>query len=778
MSFNDILKADSVSWFDCLDQTIDNTFSVLRDNKFYRPVELAGVKGAAAGFYQFESGKDDPEHCFGCLLGQEKGTGRKSWLFIEGAQDISRHVILQSKDDLQRFKYLTSSLSFAGMSFRQHAKRLDKVLTALQMIKTNPFTNDPSKAARIAGLMIGYAHERVAYLKKSFETGYRPKIEGGLLSRFKGGVQSIKCIRIIDQAGELENYSASLVEWFKRFARLEGMTNPAFYTLQKMNPYSILTRPGLSFIIKNKLEFLSTIEYDEDEQTVRFCLFNDFADFAAVVNRKMPGQASAAARKQITAKSEMVVCGMMIPSIIQWLEKIAAHPFVDDPRKAAEFARRALLFVANEMIRMLGEPKLWDEFFSSLATEKRSLIRIPGSEPQNVREMRWMIDNQSLLFHTRVGRFLVENSWTEAKPAIPENPLEERSERASNENMQVTVLKQKLAAVKSEARQNSKEVARLSAKIKVNSEQIEQSENARKKLIEELASLQQKNIDKTEQYEQLKCEVDGILQENLSLGEDKERHLDMIKEQKRRIAELEATVEALLGKGNINKVLKDQLADLCKLRKTLQNTTAELEKVKTEKDLAEETIRKLSQSYAERQQEAAAGRNQLDERKKVSATCDQQIDAGKGNIAGLLRPLIFWEPMSATDSLKLIETIFPDRVTILEPAWVSAAAIDSNFSQGKELAKTLFLLATDYLEAYLESGDVKARTVFGTKYSSQESERVKKDPKLVRERTFEGILMQRHLKIGYAERLYFKVDSTSKKVIIGYCGAHLSIVSR
>ena len=778
MSFNDILKADSVSWFDSLGQTIDNTFSVLRDNKFYRPVELASVKGAAAGFYQFESGKDDPEHCFGCLLGQEKGTGRKSWLFIEGAQDISRHVILPSKEDLQRFKYLTSSLSFAGVSFRQHAKRLDKVLTALQMIKTNPFTNDPSKAARIAGLMIGYAHERVAYLKKSFETGYRPKIEGGLLSRFKGGVQSIKCIRIIDQAGELENYSASLVEWFKRFARLEGMTNPAFYTLQKMNPYSILTRPGLSFIIKNKLEFLSTIEYDEDEQTVRFCLFNDFADFAAVVNRKMPGQASAAARKQITAKSEMVVCGLMIPSIIQWLEKIAAHPFVDDPQKAAEFARRVLLFVANEMIRMLGEPKLWDEFFSSLATEKRSLIRIPGSEPQNVREMRWMIDNQSLLFHTRVGRFLVENSWTEAKPAVPENPLEERSERVSHENMQVTVLKQKLAAVKSEARQNSKEVARLSAKIKVNSEQIEQSENARKKLIEELASLQQKNIDKTEQYEQLKCEVDGILQENLSLGEDKERQLNVIEEQKRRIAELEATVEALLGKSDVNKVLKNQLSDLHELSKALQNTTAELEQTRAEKEQAEESVRKLSLSYAELQKEAAAGRSRLDALQKASAGSDSENAAGKSNITDLLRPLIFGESMSATDSLKLIEAMFPDRVAMLESAWESATAIDSNFSQGRELTKTLFLLATEYLDAYLEAGDVKARTVFGAKYASQESDRVTRDSKLVRERTFGGVVMQQHLKIGYAERLYFKVDAASEKVIIGYCGAHLPIVSR
>lgn len=778
MIFEDVLKANSVTWFDNLDQSIDDTFLVLLDNKFYRPVELVSVKGAAAGFFQLESGKEDPEHCFGCLLGQEKGTGRKSWLFIEGAKDIARHVILPSKEDLQQFKYVTDSLSFAGESFRQHAKRLDKVLNALQLIKANPFTNDPTKAACIAGRMIGYAHQRVAYLRQSFRNGYRPRVETGFLSRMKSGGLSSKCIRIIDQAGELENYSASLVEWFKRFSKLEGMTNPAFYTQLKMNPYSILTRPGLSFIIKNKLEFLSTIEYDEDEQTVRFVLFNDFPDFAAAVEKKLPGQATAANRKQITAKSETVVCGLMIPSIIQWLEKIAAHPYVDDPRKAADFARRALLFVAGEMVKMLGEPALWDEFFASLAAEKRSLFRIPKSEPKNVREMRWMIDNQSLLFHTRVGRFLVENAWTEAKPVVPENPLEERPERAADESMQVTVLKQKLAAAQSEARLNSKEVARLSAKIKGNNEQIEQSESARKKLIEELANLQQKNIDKSEQYEQLKGEIDGVLQENLSLGEDKERQLDVIEEQKRRIAELEATVEALLGKSDVNKVLKNQLSDLHELSKALQNTTAELEQTRAEKEQAEESVRKLSLSYAELQKEAAAGRSRLDALQKASAGSDSENAAGKSNITDLLRPLIFGESMSATDSLKLIEAMFPDRVAMLESAWESATAIDSNFSQGRELTKTLFLLATEYLDAYLEAGDVKARTVFGAKYASQESDRVTRDSKLVRERTFGGVVMQQHLKIGYAERLYFKVDAASEKVIIGYCGAHLPIVSR
>lgn len=776
MSYTDILKANSITWFENLDESIDDTFSDLLDNRFYRPVELVSLKGATHGFLQFEIGKEDPEQCFGCLLGEGTGIARKSWHFVEGERDLVRHIFVRSKDELQQFKSMTNSLSFAGESYRQQAKRLDKVLSVLQFLKANPFTNDPSKAARVARRMIRYAHERVAYLKQCLKTGYRPKTEVGMLSRVKSGLQSSKCIRIIDGAAELENYSTSLTDWVKRFTRLEGMTKPAFYKTLTMNPYSIRTRPGLSFIIKKKLDFLSTIEYDEDNQTVRFCLFDDFQDFADVAGRKLPAQEFAVTRKQITVKSERAVCGLMIPSIIQWLEKIAAHPFVDDPNKAAGFARRALLFVAVELQSMLGELKLWDEFFSSLVTENRSLFRIPRIEPKAVREMRWTINNQSLFFSTRVGLFLVENSFTESKPTIPEDLLEKISKPESNESIQISVLKQKLADAQSEVRNSNRQVARLTATIQGKNEQIEESENVRRKLKEELATLQIKTADKTEQYEQLKSEVDGVLQENLALGENKERQSDVIDAQKRHIAELESTVKSLLEKGNIDEALKSQVSEAHKLRTALQNVKAELTKVRAEKNQAEETIRKLSESYADLRKEASAGRSQLDVPQKVAEANDG--DADQGNTGRLLRPLIFGEAMSATDSLKLIEAIFPDRVAMQETAWESAAAINSSFSQGKELTKTLFLLVTDYLDAYLEAGDGKARTVFGSKYSAQESERVQKDPKFARERTFAGVVMQQHLKIGYSERLYFKVDVSQKKVIIGYCGKHLPIVTR
>ncbi|GAB4217698.1 MAG: hypothetical protein OHK0012_23100 [Synechococcales cyanobacterium] len=45
-------------------------------------------------------------------------------------------------------------------------------------------------------------------------------------------------------------------------------------------------------------------------------------------------------------------------------------------------------------------------------------------------------------------------------------------------------------------------------------------------------------------------------------------------------------------------------------------------------------------------------------------------------------------------------------------------------------------------------------------------------------RTFQGHVMDLHIKIGYAVRIYFELDETAQKVRIGYCGNHLPIASQ
>jgi hypothetical protein len=103
--------------------------------------------------------------------------------------------------------------------------------------------------------------------------------------------------------------------------------------------------------------------------------------------------------------------------------------------------------------------------------------------------------------------------------------------------------------------------------------------------------------------------------------------------------------------------------------------------------------------------------------------------------------------------------------------------------------KLLKRLVTEYRSELLAAGDNKARAVFGkSEYAAKESETVMNNKAMRRQRTFEyqgeHVEMFRHLKIGAdddaakAIRVHFHWDSDRRKIVIGYCGEHLSVSSR
>ncbi len=145
------------------------------------------------------------------------------------------------------------------------------------------------------------------------------------------------------------------------------------------------------------------------------------------------------------------------------------------------------------------------------------------------------------------------------------------------------------------------------------------------------------------------------------------------------------------------------------------------------------------------------------------------------------------EPPTPTECLEVIQGLFGDHCLVLETAYSSAAEMDS-FALGRRLLAMLRLLVTDYREILMASGDNQARKVFGNNdYSAKESETVMNSPKMKRQRIFEyqgtKVEMFRHLKIGVDDdmrrtiRVHFYWDSNVKKIIIGYCGKHLSVAS-
>ena len=136
--------------------------------------------------------------------------------------------------------------------------------------------------------------------------------------------------------------------------------------------------------------------------------------------------------------------------------------------------------------------------------------------------------------------------------------------------------------------------------------------------------------------------------------------------------------------------------------------------------------------------------------------------------------------------LRIISDFIPERVTILESAYKSAKEM-GRFKNGRGLILKLWRLGNEYLDAFLTSGDSKAKEVFGKSYSAKESETTTNNRRLSSLRKFnyngQSIEMQRHLKIGVSQnveqtlRVYFHVDQEEKKIIIGYCGEHLPVSS-
>ena len=144
--------------------------------------------------------------------------------------------------------------------------------------------------------------------------------------------------------------------------------------------------------------------------------------------------------------------------------------------------------------------------------------------------------------------------------------------------------------------------------------------------------------------------------------------------------------------------------------------------------------------------------------------------------------------LNATECLKIINTLAPDRIIILKEAWKSAKEIDSDFKNTNTLIKLLARLTTSFYDELQKPGG-NPRSVFtSNEYAANESDSTTNSDKLQKQREFlfdnRKLQMNSHLKIGTSDninftiRVHFCFDSPTQKVIIGWCGKHLNISSR
>lgn len=142
---------------------------------------------------------------------------------------------------------------------------------------------------------------------------------------------------------------------------------------------------------------------------------------------------------------------------------------------------------------------------------------------------------------------------------------------------------------------------------------------------------------------------------------------------------------------------------------------------------------------------------------------------------------LFEHNPSLESSLRIISSVFADRVIVLDSAYESAR--DSySFLHRKKAFSLLWSLCTDYWAALRNGeGDVTARKCFGAAYAAKEASSLSIEGR--KRRTFNHggaeLFMEKHLKIGVADnkpetlRVHFEWLGDSATIVIGYCGGHL-----
>ena len=155
---------------------------------------------------------------------------------------------------------------------------------------------------------------------------------------------------------------------------------------------------------------------------------------------------------------------------------------------------------------------------------------------------------------------------------------------------------------------------------------------------------------------------------------------------------------------------------------------------------------------------------------------------------GLMELICENKPPYPAECLNYIGQVYGDKCVVLETAMRSAEK-SIRFGLGRELLSLLKKLVTEFRSKLIEGGDSQAKDVFGrNEYASRESDTVMNNRAMRDLRSFiyrgEKVEMFRHLKIGVDDditktiRVHFHWDSSTKQIIIGYCGKHLPVSSR
>jgi hypothetical protein len=193
----------------------------------------------------------------------------------------------------------------------------------------------------------------------------------------------------------------------------------------------------------------------------------------------------------------------------------------------------------------------------------------------------------------------------------------------------------------------------------------------------------------------------------------------------------------------------------------------------------ESLVRTLSQKNRQLTDDVARLRAELAQAESTAAAPPEMRRA-------LADSLMSGRKLCVTDALRLAQALFPERLTVLGPAFESAKKSDrSGFQQAARLLQLLLRLGGPYYDAAFGLSKASPESVFSkAEYSAHESDTVNSTHdrviRSVRTVLWNGrtVALERHLRIGVANdasksiRCYFEIVRDAKRILIGYCGPH------
>ena len=216
---------------------------------------------------------------------------------------------------------------------------------------------------------------------------------------------------------------------------------------------------------------------------------------------------------------------------------------------------------------------------------------------------------------------------------------------------------------------------------------------------------------------------------------------------------------------------KEEVLEVCSKSETkalLDAHKLELEHIKLQLEQTVERNNELRREVAEARKQAEIMVLSLGEQKEASAGVTKEVMGAIDALASKATPV---------ELLKLLKALYPDRVDILDSAYISAKEDQASIPE-TSLYQRMTALLTEGLDIVRETGQIiDCKDVVPGEVAVQESDTVRNSAKLrsMRHFTYKGSkrAFYSHFRLNSVCRVYFDYIPEERRIVVAYVGRHL-----